>query len=267
MLYQKIKPIYALTPFVECYFIWEWNAEAPVSVQSPPNCFCSIVVNYADLYFASQHNADRTQVPRAFVSGQFTSNYQLHLAGNIGMIGIVLRPSTLHNFFGIRMSELVNSRAPLSFLPGIEMDSLSAHISNVSTQDRIKIFEELLFRFLNTGKSNLTIIDEAIDRIDELKGCVTVESLATEMKVSRRYLEKKFLEKVGLSPKYYSRLKRFSTLSNVIAHSSEIDWQQIVMDYGFHDQSHLVKEFMEFNQMNPSRYHLLHREMTRFINT
>ena len=38
-----------------------------------------------------------------------------------------------------------------------------------------------------------------------------------------------------------------------------------VEEYGFHDQSHLVKEFMEFNQMNPSRYHMLHRELTRFV--
>lgn len=265
MLYQKFKPVASLAPFVECYFIWEGVAEKNLTVQSPPNCFCSIVINYADTYSASQHSTEIVAVPRAFVSGQFTSNYQLHLSGNIGMIGIVLRPSTLHNFFGIRMSELVNSRAPLNFLPGVNADNIVLAVAEAGLEDRIRIVEDFMLSFLPSGKRNLSIIDEAIDRIDESKGLLTVESLASGMKVSRRYLEKKFLEKVGLSPKYYSRLKRFSSLSNVIAHSKEIDWPQIVMEYGFHDQSHLVKEFIEFNNMNPTQYHLLHREMTRFL--
>lgn len=120
-------------------------------------------------------------------------------------------------------------------------------------------------RYIPAGKSNLSIIDEAIDHIDNSKGCITVDAVAAHLGISRRYLEKKFLEKVGISPKYYARIKRFSILSNEIAHSKHIDWQHIVAHYGFHDQSHLVKEFIEFNQMNPTQYHLLHQEMTRLV--
>jgi methylphosphotriester-DNA--protein-cysteine methyltransferase len=123
----------------------------------------------------------------------------------------------------------------------------------------------LMLSYVTVAKSNLTIIDEAIDYIDACKGCVSVEAVAGHLKISRRYLEKKFLEKVGVSPKFYSRIKRFGNLSNKIAHHEKIDWQEIVEEYGFHDQSHLVKEFMEFNRMNPTRYHLVHQELTRFV--
>ena len=122
-----------------------------------------------------------------------------------------------------------------------------------------------MLSYANVAKANLSVIDEAVDHIDSCKGCITVEEVATHLKVSRRYLEKKFLEKVGLSPKFYARLKRFGALSNKIAHNPKIDWQEIVTEYGFHDQSHLVKEFLEFNQMNPTQYHLLHRELSRFV--
>ena len=115
------------------------------------------------------------------------------------------------------------------------------------------------------ARAREAIIDEAIDFIDINKGCITVDAVAAYLRISRRYLEKKFLEKVGISPKYYARVKRFSVLSNEIAHSKRIDWQHIVSHYGFHDQSHLVKEFLEFNQMNPTQYHLLHKEMVRLI--
>jgi AraC-like DNA-binding protein len=141
----------------------------------------------------------------------------------------------------------------------------TAVTSQSTDAGRIKILEELMHSYLAVAKTNLSIIDEAVDYIDSRKGCVSVEAVSEYLKISRRYLEKKFLEKVGVSPKFYARIKRFGALSNKIAHNEKIDWQEIVVEYGFHDQSHLVKEFIEFNQMNPSQYHLLHREMTRFV--
>jgi AraC-like DNA-binding protein len=266
MRYQKFQPAHTLLPLVECYFVWEGDAGEGLTVQSPPSCFTSIIFSYGNQYSASQSDCALSQVPRAFVSGQFTSNYTLELKGPIGVAGIVLKPCSLHNIFGIRMTQLVNSRVPLSFLPGLPEAILWSAVKEQSSDDgRIRILEELMLSYINVAKSNLSVIDEAVDHIDACKGCITVEEVAAHLKISRRYLEKKFLEKVGLSPKFYARLKRFAALSNKIAHNPKIDWQEIVTEYGFHDQSHLVKEFLEFNQMNPTQYHLLHRELSRFV--
>jgi AraC-like DNA-binding protein len=266
MRYRKFQPATALHPFVECYFVWEGEVPEPLEVQSPPSGFSAIVFNYADPYYASQNNGELIPVPKAFASGQFTSNYQLKLKGKIGMAGIVLKPSSLHNFFGLRMSHLVNSRMPLSLLPDVEADPLWGAIKKeTSDKNRIKILEEFMLPYVQKAKARLSVIDEAVEYIDLCKGSISVEAVAAHLKISRRYLEKRFLEKVGVSPKFYARIKRFGTLSNKIAHNEKIDWQEIVFEYGFHDQSHLVKEFMEFNQMNPSQYHLQHREMTRFV--
>ena len=117
MRYQKFQPAPALHSLVECYFVWEGDAGEGLKVQSPPNCFTSIAFNYKSQYSASQNNTAFVPVPRAFVSGQFTSNYSLELKGPIGVAGIVLKPCALHNIFGIRMSELVNSRVHFHFYP------------------------------------------------------------------------------------------------------------------------------------------------------
>jgi len=266
MRYQKFPPTNSLLPFVACYFIWEGDARNGLDVQSPPNSYASIVFNFGDPYSASQHNQPPVITPRAFVSGQFTTNYTLSLRGTIGMAGIVLKPTALHNFFGVRMSELVNARVPLSFLPGLPEAILWPAVKQQTTDaGRIDVLEQLLLSYLAVAKANLSVIDEAVEYIDARNGCVVIEEVAAQLKISRRYLEKRFLEKVGVSPKFYARIKRFGKLSNIIAHSEKIDWQAIVEEYGFHDQSHLIKEFMEFNQMNPSQYHLVHREMTRFV--
>ncbi|MGC3945859.1 MAG: hypothetical protein QM762_15270 [Chryseolinea sp.] len=117
MQYTKFKPHPSLAPFVECYYHWEGHARDPLDVQSPPNGFCAVVFNTGAPYFSSQGSDTRTAVPMAFVSGQFTSNYHLYLHGKISSIGAVLRPATIHNGFGIRMSHLVNSRVSLTYFP------------------------------------------------------------------------------------------------------------------------------------------------------
>jgi AraC-like DNA-binding protein len=266
MRYQKFEPAPELFPFVECYFVWEGEAKESFDVQSPPNSFNAMVFNYADPHEAYQNGGPRMSVPKAFVSGQFTSNYHLVLKSKIGMVGIVFRPSALHNFFGIRMSQLVNSRMALELLIPEEAESLWSNVKTGKTdKDRVTLLEEYVRSLLPIARGRLSVIDEAVELIDSHKGSVSVETVAGQLKISRRYMEKKFLEKVGVSPKFYARIKRFVNLSKEVAYNEKFDWQDIVFEYGFHDQSHLVKEFMEFNQMNPSEYHLKHNELIRFV--
>jgi AraC-like DNA-binding protein len=266
MRYQKFQPQPSLSPFVECYFIWEGEAPKQLDVQSPPSCFSAIVFNYGDPTWAYQHSSEVLSVPDAFVCGLFTSNFHRVLKNKIGMGGIVFKATAVHALFGVRMSTLVNSRMPLDLLVGETAKEVLNAISKETTEiGRIKIMEEFILPFIQEGKKRASLFDEVVEYIDGLKGCVSVEEVASKFKVSRRYLEKKFLEKVGVSPKFYARIKRFSTLSNKVAHRKKIDWQDVIFETDLHDQSHLAKEFMEFNKMNPSEYHQTHREMTRFL--
>ena len=57
MRYQKFTPATELTPFIECYFVWEGEAKESLDVQSPPNVFNAMVFNYADPYEGALINA------------------------------------------------------------------------------------------------------------------------------------------------------------------------------------------------------------------
>lgn len=266
MRYKKFSPASELKPLVECYFIWEGNAREKTDVQSPPNCFDAIVFNYADPTWAYQHSTEICLVPDAFICGLFTSNYHRVLKGKIGMAGIVLKPTAVHNIFGTRMSTLVNNRMPLELILGDRVLHLQQIICDANgDEERIKILEQLLLEVSADYKTRISVIDEVVEVIDQHKGSITVDDLATRFGVSRRYLEKQFLVKVGVSPKFYARLKRFSEVSNRVAHAKTVDWNDVVDESGFHDRSHLTKEFLEFNKMNPSEYHQKHQEMTRFV--
>ena len=246
MRYKKFPPAAELEPFVECYFVWEGEASERTEIQSAPNCFGAIVFNYGDAYQAFQNSSSLQSVPKAFACGLFTSNYHLVMKGTIGIFGIVPKASALHNFFLFPMSNLVNSRMPLKFLLGAMANQLWNEIKvQTSDESRNDILERFALSHLAEARSRLSVIDDAVEFIDEKKGCVSVDAVAEYLGIIRRYLEKKFLEKVSVSSKFYAQIKRFGILSNHIAHHEKIDWQELVFEYGFHDQSHLVKEFMK----------------------
>lgn len=266
MDYRKFNPTVTLQPFVECYFEWTGLAEKEMDIQSPPSTFSAIVFNFNEPYRAYQHDTLPAQVPKAFVCGLFTSNYHLLVEGPIGMMGIVFKSTALHNFFGAPMSSLVNNRMDLNLLLQEKAPPLIQSMTEASdTAARIKILEAFLLELVPKARLKLNIVDDAVCFIDEKSGRVTVEEVAERFHISKRYLEKKFLEKVGVSPKFYARLKRFSTMANRAVHSEKIDWQGLIHETGLHDQSHLAKEYLEFNKMSPGEYQKHHQELIRYI--
>ncbi|NJN42918.1 MAG: AraC family transcriptional regulator [Flammeovirgaceae bacterium] len=265
MHYQKIQPAESLRPWVECFYEWTGHVEKELDVQSPPNRYAAMIFNLGNSYNTYQGNVEKTLAPKTFACGLFTTNYHLVLQGTIDIFGIVFKPNGFHNFFGMRMSHLVNSRVDLSLLIE-ESPALHQSIADLKTgAERAARMDTFLLDRLPQAQANATVIDDAVDYINQCKGLVSVTEVAEKFNISKRYLEKQFLIKVGISPKFYCRIIRFVYLSNIVAHNANIDWQEIVNQFGLHDQSHLVKEFMEFNQMSPSHYHQNHNEMTRIL--
>ena len=110
MLYQKYQPAPHLRSFVECYYVWENAAllTQPITVESPPNGYGSLVFNYGDPYRLQTQKNGTKVVPASFLSGQSTRSYQLQLQGQIGMIGAVFRPAGLNSLFGLPMYEFAD---------------------------------------------------------------------------------------------------------------------------------------------------------------
>lgn len=80
MIYEKFPPPSVLSPFVECYFIWDSGTSLaqPLRVESPPTGFASIVFNYGDGYRLSNQTHQELSVPRFFLGGQAVGRYELY---------------------------------------------------------------------------------------------------------------------------------------------------------------------------------------------
>ena len=66
-------------------------------------------------------------------------------------------------------------------------------------------------------------------------------------------LERRFKNEAGISPKQFLLLNRFKQAIAAIDPSSEKDWFDLVVDYGYHDQNHFIKEIKRFSGFTPNQ--------------
>jgi AraC-like DNA-binding protein len=269
MIYQKFQPCKILEPFVECYYVW-LSGSQPVKnlvVESPPNGFCSIVFNSGDLYFLQNKKYNRLEVPAVFVAGQSIYSYKLFLDGNISIAGIVFKPAGLATLYDLPMYEYTEERIDLrSLFSASLVDKYTTALgTEKEPKKKAQLLEDFVMKQFEVAKPEADYIDQAANLIVERNGLLHVHELMETVYMSRRNFERHFLKKVGLSPKYYARIRRISYLTNLIAGKKKVDWAKIFSECEYYDQSHFIKDFIEFTGRTPQQYLEENKELANLV--
>jgi|SRR5688500_10575086 AraC-like DNA-binding protein len=270
LIYSKYSPDVKLSPFLICYYFFEGYFDTEKIIQSPPTGFAAITFNFMDNYqVCSGLGNEFTDSPRAVVVGQQTKNYKLKFLGNIQQIGLVLKPTAITTLFSYFLKDLVDKRVALETVIGEKASGLLCERLNneIRTEYRLALLHSFLLEAMDNYEQRINVADLAADIILKSKGTVTIEQLLSQLCISRRYLERKFTEKVGLTPKQYCRIVRMAHISNIVAHHEDIDWQDLVYKGGFHDQNHFIKDFKALNTLSPAKYHQEHSELIRLLSS
>ena len=269
MQYQKFQPNEILSPFVECYFTWESDGplEKDLVVESPPSGFCSIVVNCGNPYFLQNKKYERLEVPQQFISGQAIYSYKLFLNGVISMAGIVFKPAGLSTFWELDSFEFTEERVDV--LKVLHLDYVKNYIDKIrlagSAVEKVQLMEELLLHHYKLNKPQPDYIDIAANTIVEKWGMLHVQQLLKESCMSRRTFERRFFQKVGLSPKYYARVRRIGYVISLFIGKKKVNWPDVFYDAGFYDQAHFIKDFEEFTGRTPQQYLNENVELANFV--
>ncbi|GAB3510841.1 hypothetical protein GCM10027341_49730 [Spirosoma knui] len=255
MFYRKFAPASHLSPFVECYFVWRKQDQLtrPMQIESPPTGFASMVFNYGDTYRVRNVKHDSLLAPPVFLTGQATQNYTLELSGSINMVGIVFKPAGISSLFGLPMYEFTDERTNLIDVLGRPVQSLYEQLADIfDPAECVQLLNQFLSRQLLRKGEMFDRTDYAANLIVEQKGIVPISALMEDMYVCRR----QFLQKVGVSPKYYARIRRISYLCAKLAGQrwQVADWHDIIYHCGYYDQSHFIREFTQFMGKKPTAY-------------
>ncbi len=265
MYYQEFQPHPGLRHYVNCYWVLE-SAIKPGTENTQQ--FLSdggmeLNFNLADSFEHLASGLKPMIFKNSCLVGALTSNLRVRPTGQIKCFGVRFHPGGAYPFFPMPALELADHCFDLEAIWGPQGLGLTDHIQDVdlTTIDRIQILELYLQRQIKRNRKFDLTIEAAVQAISFNKGQITVDTLAHHTNLSHRQLERKFNEKVGMSPKQLCRIIRFRYVFEYLTRFPGNDWVSVALDCGYYDQSHLIREFKYFTGLNPTAYFNRAREI------
>lgn len=121
--------------------------------------------------------------------------------------------------------------------------------------DRLQLLTEYALAFVAPSDTAVLPLFDSIPYFDD-SSVDPIKVLAQTHPVSVRSLQLRFQNYLGYSAKELIRYLRFKKVLHFLYrdHVAAIDWQDLVTRFGYHDQSHLIKDFRHFVGVTPRQF-------------
>jgi AraC-like DNA-binding protein len=249
--YWKTAPPAALGRHVQC----AWRLQAPAEPGHIdtiyPDGHCELIMQIGTPPFVRSAGRDWERQSDCLFSGQLRYAIQLKSDEALDCLGIRLQPAASAALARPLLADLRDRVVNLE-----EVDADFAHaIRSTMTQSSEPEPLRSLWRLLGSRLLHEpldTIVEQTVQRIQELDGQCQVAQLARECDISIRGLQTRFLNAVGLSPKEYARIMRLqATLKGLDEGTQSLS--QLAVSTGFADQAHASREVRRVTGLTPLR--------------
>lgn len=102
---------------------------------------------------------------------------------------------------------------------------------------------------------NLVYVTRAVELIYRSAGRVDIKTLAKEAYTCQRNLLDSFRQHVGIAPKRFTAMVRFNAVAKELTnYTGKYCLQEKAVEYGYHDLSHLYKDFSRYLGKVPNTF-------------
>jgi AraC-like DNA-binding protein len=190
-----------------------------------------------------------------FLDGANSQSHRMGFEGRVSLLGIRFRVGAAYPFLGIPLVEMVNQTSLLDWLGAGQILPVYERIANsVSLREQINHLESWLLQRLAQGKTADRLVWNSLGQIQQQNGLLSMETLAQDLNISQRQLERLYQTQVGVTPKLYARLLRVESARQALKQNTEFSLTDLGLRLGFYDQSHFIREFKAIIGMTPGGY-------------
>ncbi|MCW5911819.1 MAG: AraC family transcriptional regulator [Cyclobacteriaceae bacterium] len=253
MNYQRIEPDVILSQWVDCYWFADSNGTQREKKKIIPDGFAEIIFHYRDPYRVNISGKWQRQGKNLF-AGQIRKFFYLENTGASGMVGIKFKPAALAHIFDLKMTDYTDRVVPLPHVAGKSFEKIISNIHDpLQPEQFAKFLDHELALLIKPSTDDVNRVEGGLDLIFSRKGNVEVNELLHHVAVTERQLQRLFNRYVGLPPKFYCRIIRFSHIFNLME-QHDASWVEIALESGYYDQSHFIRNFKAFTGEDPSAY-------------
>jgi len=244
-----------LRPFVRS--LW-FNEDPPVRRYERilPQPVAHVIVNLSEPYRLLTRGGAWIGDPfgAAFVSGLQPEYLVIENPDHLWQCGIELEPAGLAALVTIPPAELTGRvRDADALIAGSSGWRVALQAAERDAERTLDLLTALAVAALRPGFAIDPVVHDSLSRLDADPD-LPIAALATELGVSHARLIDRFRYGVGVTPKTYADLARFSHFLNAIPFDAVPTWSELVATTGYHDQPHFIRSFKRYTGYTPSQY-------------
>ena len=255
-IFSFSKPKPPLSKFVDSFWLYEGHATQHAIERILPTGTLELVINLRQnelRFYDDERRENCSRFSGAVVSGAHGRGITPSEESSI--IGVHFKPGGAFPFLGLPADDLTDTHVDLETLWGPLAGRLQERLSEARTStERFRLLPEALLSRLCHKVEKHYATSAALQMFETNQGRPTVREAAKYIGLSQRRFIQIFKAQVGLTPKLFSRIQRFQQTRTFIHQNRSPNWAALAFDLGYFDQSHLIREFLEFSGLSPTDY-------------
>ncbi len=244
-----------LQEFVQCIMMVHANvdvADGPVVYVYPPTPQTSLFFYIDDIIRVKlDGEKEYTAQSRSVFVGQQLTRVSLDIGRSHKAVRVGFHPGGLHRLLGVSMAAMIDDHYDAEDVFGAGMKEVNEKLAAAKDFDEVHfVVENFLLQQVKKLKQALPF-DKAMLEMLRHGGNISIEKIASLACLSLRQFERISKERVGLPPKLYARLVRFSKAYRLHENFPGRSWTNIAYECGYFDQMHLIRDFKQFAGVAP----------------
>ncbi|HMG33234.1 MAG TPA: helix-turn-helix domain-containing protein [Blastocatellia bacterium] len=257
-IFNFYKPTPPLSKFVDIFWLYEGYEPERRTERILPTGTLELAINLRQneqRFYDAERPENCTRLSGAIVSGASGRGFTPDTPEEALMIGVHFKPGGAFPFLGLPAGDLADTHVDLETLWGASAGRLRERLCEARTSaERFQLLQEALLSRLCSGVEQHYAVSAALKIFGNGQAGPRVRDAAKYLGLSQRRFIQVFKAEVGMTPKLFSRIQRFQRTRTFIQHNPTINCADLAVDLGYFDQSHLIREFLEFSGLSPSDY-------------
>ena len=255
MLTRFYTPHPLLQEFIQCIMVVHVEVDAdapPVLSPYPPTPQNSLFFYINDQIKVKQEGRTGFLLqPRSVVVGPQLTRVTIDINKSHKAVRVGFHPGGLYRLLGSPLSVMLDGSYDAVDVFGKDMKEVNERLQEAGSFDKIRdVIEQFLLYQVKKLKRTLPF-DSAMLELVKMNGNIPMESIASMACLSLRQFERVSKERIGVSPKLFARLVRFSSAYRLREAFPQYTWTRIAYDSGYYDQMHMIRDFKEFAGVVP----------------
>lgn len=269
MKFLKRKPSTSLSDYIDHLWYFEISEnDLPFSqLYFPFGSFeLALHVSEAPKRMQDHGSTKITEQPTFFYAGQFTKPFLMYFDKPCKCYGASFNPWSGNLLFGNPADDFTNKMIPVNDL--INIDRITDDLAHCKEKEHyFKVFENFISERLKNRTSDL-LSRYLFFGLLQKQIFAGENSIQSDIGISRRRIQQRFLRSTGLPLSTYKRKIRFQRSVALLKKTGpDFNLTQIGLSVGYYDQSHFISDFKEFSGISPTQFICQNNKLKEFLSS